>query len=91
MMAVYESVFNPSTYIYLATLCYVLGPLIRNEFLLRIFLLGGSFLYILYYFYVANAPLWEAIFSSPLISAANMITIYRIFLERLPLACQKKC
>jgi hypothetical protein len=82
MMAVYESVFTPSTYVYLATLCYVLGLLIRNEFLLRIFLLGGSFLYILYYFYVAHTPLWEAIFSSTLIGAANMITIYRIFLER---------
>jgi len=89
-MVIFESVFNPSTYVYLATFCYVMGLLIRNELWLRILLLGGSFLYILYYFNVANAPLWEAIFSSTLIGTANIITIYRIFLERFTIGMSEE-
>lgn len=69
-------------FVHLATLCYVLGLLTRNELVLRMFLLIGTGFYILYYYYISEAPLWEAIATSVLIGSANIPVIYRIFRER---------
>ena len=73
---------SPATFVHIGTLCYVLGLLTRRELLLRGFLLLGSASYILYYYTVADSPLWEAILSSALIGSSNFPVIYRIFRER---------
>jgi hypothetical protein len=70
------------SFVHLAVICYILGLLTRNELRLRLFILAGTALYILYYYFIADSPLWEAIFASVLIGAANMPVIYRIFRER---------
>ena len=70
------------TVVHLATLCYVLGLLTRNELRLRFFILSGTGFYILYYYFIADAPLWEAIATSVLIGSANLPVIWRIFRER---------
>lgn len=69
-------------FVHLATMCYVLGLLTRNELVLRMFLLLGTAFYILYYYYIAETPLWEAILTSVLIGSANIPVIYRIYRER---------
>ncbi|MEM7520456.1 MAG: cyclic nucleotide-binding domain-containing protein [Pseudomonadota bacterium] len=69
-------------FVHLATLCYILGLLTRRELVLRMFLLGGTGFYILYYYYISATPLWEAIATSILIGSANIPVIYRIFKER---------
>lgn len=69
-------------FVHIATLCYVLGLLTRNELVLRMFLLLGTGFYILYYYYISETPLWEAIATSILIGSANVPVIYRIFQER---------
>ena len=73
---------SPTSFVHLATLCYVLGLLTRNELVLRLFILTGTAFYILYYYYVADHPLWEAIATSVLIGSANIPVIVRIFRER---------
>lgn len=67
---------------HLATVCYVMGLLTRRELLLRFFLLSGSGFYILYYYFIADEPLWEAITASMLIGMSSLPVIYRIFRER---------
>ncbi len=73
---------GPVTFVHLATLCYVLGLLTRKELRLRGFILLGTAFYILYYYFISQAPLWEAIAASVLIGAANVPVIYRIIRER---------
>jgi hypothetical protein len=76
--------------VHLATICYVLGLLTRNELLLQYFVIAGSIFYILYYYFIADAPLWEAIGASVLIGLANLPVIYLIFRERSTLGMSEK-
>ncbi|MFK7834852.1 MAG: cyclic nucleotide-binding domain-containing protein [Sulfitobacter sp.] len=82
MSDVYNYLTSAATFVHLAVLCYILGLLTRNELVLRGFILLGTGFYILYYYYIADSPLWEAIGASVLIGAANMPVIWRIFRER---------
>ena len=77
-------------FVHLATLCYILGLLTRNELILRTFLLIGTAFYILYYYFIAETPLWEAIATSVLIGSANIPVIYRIFQERSTLGMSQE-
>lgn len=77
-----EYITSAVAFVHLATTCYILGLLTRNELVLRLFLLLGTAFYILYYYYIAATPLWEAIITSILIGSANIPVIYRIFMER---------
>jgi hypothetical protein len=73
---------SAKVFVHLATVCYVLGLLTRRELLLRFFLMSGSGFYILYYYFIADAPLWEAISASILIGMSSLPVVYRIFRER---------
>ncbi len=82
MSAIYDYFTSAASFVHLAVMCYIIGLLTRKELVLRAFLLLGSCFYILYYYFVASSPLWEAIAASCLIGAANLPVIYRIFRER---------
>ncbi|KIN66351.1 Cyclic nucleotide-binding domain protein [Sulfitobacter noctilucicola] len=82
MTFMFEYFSGAASFVHLAVLCYMLGLLTRKELLLRGFLFLGSLFYILYYYYIAESPLWEAIAASTLIAASNLPVIYRIFRER---------
>jgi len=73
---------SAKVFVHLATVCYVFGLLTRRELLLRVLLLSGTGFYILYYYFIAESPLWEAIIASVLIGASSLPVIYRIFRER---------
>lgn len=72
----------PTVYVHLALLFYVLGFLTRDELILRAQVLAGTMFYILYYFFIADAPLWEAILGSLAIAAANIYSSVIIIRER---------
>ncbi|MGC1504808.1 MAG: hypothetical protein WA782_11805 [Sulfitobacter sp.] len=82
MPGIIDYLLSPASFVHIATLCYVLGLLTRKELVLRVFILTGTVFYILYYYHVADHPLWEAIFASILIGSANLPVIWRIFRER---------
>ncbi|MEM6940601.1 MAG: cyclic nucleotide-binding domain-containing protein [Pseudomonadota bacterium] len=73
---------GPVTFVHMATLCYALGLTTRRELRLRLFILAGTCCYILYYYNIAEYPLWEAIAASLLIGAANVPVIFWILRER---------
>lgn len=82
MQEIFDYLSSAVAFVHIATICYILGLLTRNELVLRTFLLIGTAFYILYYYYIAETPLWEAIATSVLIGSANIPVIYRIFRER---------
>lgn len=53
----------------------MLGLLARNELVLRGLLLTGTGFYILYYYFISDTPLWDAILTSLIIGIANLIMI----------------
>ncbi|MEL7255588.1 MAG: cyclic nucleotide-binding domain-containing protein [Pseudomonadota bacterium] len=72
----------PRVYVHLALLFYVLGFLTRDELILRAQVLAGTLFYILYYYFISDLPLWEAIWGSLAIAAANIYSSYIIIYER---------
>lgn len=71
-----------SLFVHLALLFYVLGLLARNELLLRGLLLIGTSCYILYYYFIGDAPLWDAIFTSAVIGITNFSMMLVILHEK---------
>ncbi|MEM7732477.1 MAG: cyclic nucleotide-binding domain-containing protein [Pseudomonadota bacterium] len=72
----------PRVYVHLALLFYVVGFLTRDELILRIQVLAGTVFYILYYYFISDIPLWEAIWGSLAIAAANIYSSVIIIRER---------
>lgn len=67
---------------YVALAFYVSAMLVRSTIMLRVLLLAGTTSYIGYYAFVGDSPLWDAIFASLAIGAANLFMLTRIVLER---------
>ena len=58
------------------------GLLLRDQLLMRFFLLSATLFYISYYYFLQPVPLWNPIFWSALIGVANLSVILRILMER---------
>jgi hypothetical protein len=67
-----DPLFTADMLVYAAGVCYVLGFLIINQITLRLMLMLGTCFYILYYWFVAETPLWDAIYISAMIGCANL-------------------
>ena len=67
-----ESALIPENLVYLAGAFYVGGLAITNQIILRLMILAGTGVYLVYYSTIAENPLWEAIYVSMLIGIANL-------------------
>jgi CRP-like cAMP-binding protein len=70
---------------YLANLAAVLmliGFAFRNPLKLRTFAILGNLVFVLYYFLIADVPLWTAIISSVAIIAVNVYMMWQIINDR---------
>lgn len=85
-LTVAEYVYSPGSLVYLAGALYVLGLVTINQILLRLLILSGTAVYILYYATVGQSPLWEAIYVSMLIGAANLIGLTSLLARQSRLA-----
>ena len=81
--------FTAAVFVQLALLFYVLGFLTRNELYLRLLLLAGTCFYILYYYFVTDTPLWDAIWTSAVIGVTNLALILVILRERTTVGMSK--
>lgn len=72
--------------VYLAFAFDVLGFLARDELRLRVLLLSSGVLYTLYYFLVAETPLWDAILTNGAIDIVNFVMICVVIRERSTIA-----
>lgn len=75
-----------STLVYLAFLFGVLGFLARDELLLRLLMLGASALYLVYYYHVTAAPLWDSVITTAVLGGVNLVMIAVVVLERTTLS-----
>ncbi|WP_282059611.1 Crp/Fnr family transcriptional regulator [Roseobacter litoralis] len=68
----YGSVLTPENMVYFAGAFYVAGMAITNQIILRLLILAGTCVYLIYYAIIGESPLWEAIYVSLLIGIANI-------------------
>ena len=73
---------TPEALVVLAGGTFVLGYLTINQVALRVFVLIGTLLYIWYYATVADHPLWEAIYTSMAMGAANLFGLASLMAQR---------
>jgi hypothetical protein len=85
-----ETMISAAILIHIGAVFYIVGFLVRDELLLRILILAGTFLYISYYFLFPEAPLWDAIITSLIMAAANIWVLIRIIFERTKFALSEE-
>lgn len=78
------------TIVFAAGLAFVLGYLIINQVILRLMVLIGTGLYIVYYSVAADEPLWSAIWTSVAMGLANLIGLFSLFARRSKLAIPRE-
>lgn len=61
---------------------YAIGYLIINQVALRLLVLLGTAFYIWYYWVAADVPLWDAIITSFILGAANLIGLANLFFHK---------
>ncbi|MEP3225750.1 MAG: cyclic nucleotide-binding domain-containing protein [Parasphingorhabdus sp.] len=74
--------FNTALLIHFGAVFYIVAFLIRDEMKLRLMVLAGSAFYLLYYYLFPDIPLWDAIFTTFILVAANLVILFRIAMER---------
>jgi hypothetical protein len=77
-----DGIETPTLVVSVAVVCQIAGFLLRDQISLRLFVLLGSALYILYYMISADRPLWDAIFGTTAIAAANLVGLVSLLLSR---------
>ena len=75
--------FSAANLVFLAMAFYVVGFVFKDQIVLRLLILGGTAIYIAYYYLAPDEPLWGAITASVLIGIANLIGFGRLMYDRL--------
>lgn len=77
-----EYLTSAAALVYIALLFQALGFMARDELVLRMLILIGSGFYLLYYFFINDAPLKEAMFASGVLALVNLAMIVLLVFER---------
>lgn len=85
-MTMLETAITPENLVFIAGAFYVAGLAITNQIVLRLFILAGTGVYLVYYSTIADNPLWEAIYVSMLIGLANIGGLTSLIARRSRLA-----
>lgn len=78
----WEAYFSPGVLAYAGGAFYVVGLVIINQVVLRLLVLIGTAVYVVYYATVATTPLMDAIYVSLLIGAGNLIGLFSLLARR---------
>lgn len=81
-----EYIFSAAILVQIGLLFQGLGLLARDQLVLRILILIGTGFYVLYYYFVSDQPLWEAILSSAILGVINLGMIIQLLIERTTFA-----
>ena len=80
---IFENLFVSQNIVHVGALFCLLGFLFRNQLILRLLVLCGDCVYILYYYFAPEVPLWGAIFWSSMFTVVNVVMIWRIFMDEM--------
>jgi CRP-like cAMP-binding protein len=81
--ALSADLFTSQNIVHVAALLFLLGFLSRDQFILRGLVLLGDLLYMLYFYFAPESPLWGGIFWSAMFALANVAMIWLIFLDEV--------
>lgn len=82
----FQDFLTAENLVYLAGCFYVLGLAITNQIILRLLILTGTCIYIIYYSVISTNPLWPAIYVSMMIGLANLSGLTSLIARRSRLA-----
>jgi len=77
--------FDPAWLIQIAAALMLFAFFIRDELPLRALIILSTIIYIAYYYFALDPPLWDAIVTSVLMIGANLYVIGQVVLERTTL------
>jgi hypothetical protein len=77
-----DDLMNSDNIVHLAALFYLSGFLFRNALLLRSLIIVGDIIYILYFYFAPETPLWGGVFWSAMFCAVNLWMIGQILLDK---------
>lgn len=80
----WEAITTPTNLVFAAGFMFVMGYLIINQVILRLFVLGGTCLYLWYYATVSEMPLWDAIYTSFAMGLANILGLFGLYARQAP-------
>jgi CRP-like cAMP-binding protein len=80
---IFEQLFVSKNIVHVAALLFLLGFLSRDQFILRGLVLLGDLLYVLYFYFAPDEPLWGGIFWSAMFAIANVAMLWLIFLDEV--------
>ena len=83
-------IFTPNVLITIAGGLFTIGYLIINQVILRISIFLGSLTYIAYYATAADTPLWGAIYTTLIMTAANLIGLATLLAGNAKFAVPKE-
>ena len=70
-----DGLFARENIVHVGALLYLAGFLFRNQLILRGLIIAGDFVYILYFYFAPDAPLWGGIFWSVMFTVVNLAMI----------------
>jgi CRP-like cAMP-binding protein len=77
-----ETLFAKENIVHLAAALYLVGFLFRDQILLRAFVIAGDLVYISYFYFAPEVPLWGGVFWSAVFMVVNAVMIARILADR---------
>ena len=77
--------FDPTWLIHIGAGLLLIAYAVRDELRLRVLIIVATFIYIAYYYYVPQPPLWDAIITSALMVLVNIWVLGELALERTTL------
>jgi hypothetical protein len=79
----FESLFASENIVHAGALLYLAGFLFRNQLILRGLIIAGDFVYILYFYFAPDVPLWGGIFWSVMFTVVNLGMIGLIVADKM--------
>ena len=79
-----EALFAKENIVHIGAALYLVGFLFRDQILLRILVIAGDLVYISYFYFAPEVPLWGGIFWSAVFTLVNAVMIARILADRTP-------
>jgi hypothetical protein len=78
-----EHIWVSENIVHVGALLYLAGFLFQNQIALRTLIILGDFVYILYFYFAPEVPLWGGIFWSTMFTLANAVMIGLIVADRM--------
>ena len=77
-----EALFTKENIVHAGATLYLVGFLFRDQIMLRTFVIAGDLVYISYFYFAPDMPLWGGVFWSAVFTLVNLVMIARIVADR---------